>query len=275
MARDPARPPRAAIVQMRASTDKAENLRRILRHVARAAARGASLCAFPEYMMFHTPRSQTARELAGLAEPLDGPFVGAVAAAAREHRIEVVGTIYERSRRRDRAYDTCFVASRSGRVASAYRKVHLYDALGFRESAKLAPGRGMSRPVRTSLGRTGTLICYDLRFPEASRSLASAGSEVIVAPSAWVRGPHKEEHWLTLNRARALENGCYVLAPDQVGNSYCGRSLAVDPFGRVILDMGRREGMALVDVDPGEVRRTRRALPLLASRRPSAYRRPR
>lgn len=263
---------RAAIVQMRASTDKDANLERILSYISNAASGGATLCAFPEFMMFHTSSSQTARELAKTAETMTGPFVRAVAQAAKEHRIEVVGTMYEKSRIRNRAYDTCFVAGSDGTVKSKYRKVHLYDALGFRESKKLAPGSRLSRPVRTSLGRTGLVICYDLRFPEASRALADAGSEVIVAPSAWVNGPHKEEHWSTMNRARALENGCYVLAPDQTGNIYCGRSMAVDPFGRIILDMGRRTGIGFVDMDPGLVKETRRSLPLLKGRRPAAYR---
>ncbi|RNJ76239.1 MAG: carbon-nitrogen hydrolase family protein [Nitrosopumilus sp. H13] len=263
---------KAALVQMQASADKDKNLQRILAHIERAASRGAALCAFPEFMMFYTRSSQTPRELASLAEPVTGGFVSSIAAAAKEHRIEVVGSFYEKSRRKDRVYDTCFVAGRTGRILSKYQKVHLYDALGFRESAKLAAGRRLARPVNTSLGRTGVMICYDLRFPEVSRSLAAAGSEVLVAPSAWVRGPLKEEHWITMNRARAIENGCYVIAPDQVGNIYCGRSLAVDPYGRILLDMKKRRAMGMVEVDPGIVKKTRRALPLLANRRPAAYR---
>ena len=80
------------------------------------------------------------------------------------------------------------------------------------------------------------MICYDLRFPEMSRTLAVAGSEVLVAPSAWVKGKMKEEHWLAINKTRAIENGCFVIAPDQVGNIYCGRSVVVDPFGKILLD---------------------------------------
>ena len=79
------------------------------------------------------------------------------------------------------------------------------------------------------------MICYDLRFPEMARVLASSGSEILVVPSAWVKGTMKEEHWLTINKTRAIENGCYVIAPDQVGNIYCGRSLVVDPFGKILL----------------------------------------
>ena len=262
---------KAAIIQMQASTDKDKNLDRILSYIARAASRGAALCAFPEFMMFYTTSSQTPRQLASLAEPITGDFVNNIAAAAKEHRIEVVGSFYEKSKKKDRVYDTCFIASKTGRILSKYQKIHLYDALGFRESAKLVAGSRLSRPVNTSLGKTGMMICYDLRFPEVSRLLAAAGSGVLVAPSAWVRGPLKEEHWITINRTRAIENGCYVIAPDQVGNIYCGRSLAVDPYGRILVDMKKRRAMSFVEVDPGIIKKTRRALPLLANRRPAAY----
>jgi predicted amidohydrolase len=115
------------------------------------------------------------------------------------------------------------------------------------------------------------LICYDLRFPEVSRSLASSGSEVLIVPSAWVRGERKEEHWITINKTRAIENGCYVVAPDQVGNIYCGRSLVVDPYGKILLDMKKRQGIGVVDIKMDKVKQTRKALPLLQNRRTDIY----
>lgn len=262
---------KAAVVQLRASTNKETNLKKILGYISRASEKKAGLVAFPEFMMFYTSSSQTPKQLAGLAETADGNFVSAIAESARQNRIQVVGSFYEKSEKKDRVYDTSFVADKSGRVISTYRKIHLYDALGFRESDKMAPGSRIARPVRTSVGRTGMMICYDLRFPEMSRSLAAAGSEVLVAPSAWVRGDLKEEHWLAINKTRAIENGCYVVAPDQVGNIYCGRSLVVDPFGRILLDMKKRQGIGYADIDPDRVRQVRRLLPLLKSRRPDAY----
>lgn len=263
--------PRMAIVQMSASTEKGDNLARILSYVSEAAGGGADMVAFPEYMMFYTPASQTPSQLAELAEERDGPFVSAVAAAAAEHGIGVVGTFYEKSRRADRVYDSSFHVDGEGRVASLYRKVHLYDALGFRESDKMAPGDAIAAPSGSPAGLLGMVVCYDLRFPEMPRALASAGAQVIVAPSAWVRGPSKEDHWITLNRARAIENGCYMVSPDQVGNIYCGRSVVVDPFGTVLLDMGQRRGIGYAEIDPAAVERTRRDLPLLRSRRTDLY----
>lgn len=269
---------RIAVVQMMASTEKEANLQHVLSCISKAARDGAALVAFPEYMMFYTPSSQTPDQLAALSEEPAGPFVSAVASAAGRHGIEVVGTFYERRRGRGRGrgrgkvYDTSFHIDAGGRLASLYRKIHLYDALGFRESDKMAPGRSIAAPARSpAVGSLGMMVCYDLRFPEMSRTLAQAGSDVIVAPSAWVKGRLKEDHWITINRARAIENGCYMVSPDQVGNIYCGRSIVVDPFGEVLLDMGRRRGIGYAEVDPKMVAKTRRDLPLLQNRRTDIY----
>ena len=259
---------RVSVVQMRASADKERNLRHILRCVGSAARRGSSLCAFPEFMMAAFPGTKP--ELAGLAEPLRGPFVSEISRAAREHRIEVVGTLYESAR--SGVYDTSFLVSASGRLASWYRKTHLYDALGSRESSRLSAGARLPRPAPSSLGKLGMLVCYDLRFPEVSRSLASSGARVLVAPSAWASGPMKKEHWRVMNRARALENGCYVVSPNQTGPGYCGLSCVVDPFGRTVLEMGSRPGARTAEVSMESVRRVRRSLPLLRGRRTDLYR---
>ncbi len=260
-----------AVVQLRASNDKAENLERILDFIRHAANKGAQLCAFPEFMMFYTTSKQSSRELASLAETINGNFVKKITGAARQNKIQVVGTLYEKSKRKDRVFDTSFFITKSGKLASIYRKIHLYDALGFKESKKLAPGSKIAPPFRSSIGKIGMLICYDLRFPEMSRTLASSGSEILVVPSAWVKGQGKEEHWITINKTRAIENGCYVIAPDQVGNIYCGRSLVVDPYGKILLDMKKKEGIGFADIENDKVEQTRRLLPLLQNRRTDVY----
>jgi len=177
----------------------------------------------------------------------------------------------KRVEKKNRVYDSSFVIDKSSKVISTYRKIHLYDALGFRESDKMASGSKIAKPVKTSLGKIGMMICYDLRFPEMSRSLAAAGAEVLVAPSAWVKGNMKEEHWFTINKTRAIENGCYVIAPDQVGNIYCGRSLVVDPYGKILLDMKKKQGIGFVNIDLNKVKQTRKVLPLLKNRRTDVY----
>jgi predicted amidohydrolase len=222
-------------------------------------------------MMFYTNSSQTSNQLANLAETINGNFVNTIANAAKEHQIQVVGSFYEKSRKKNRVYDTSFVINKSGKVISTYRKIHLYDALGFRESDKMISGSKITKPIQTSIGKIGMMICYDLRFPEMSRSLAVAGSEILIAPSAWVKGYMKEEHWITINKTRAIENGCYVIAPDQVGNIYCGRSVVVDPYGKILLDMKKKQGIRYVNIELKKIKQIRRILPLLKNRRSNVY----
>jgi predicted amidohydrolase len=262
---------KVAVIQFKASTNKEVNLKKIVAYISKASSKNAILCAFPEFMMFYTNSFQTPKQLASLAETINGNFINTIATAAKKNKIQVIGSFYEKSEKKDRVYDTAFVIDKLGKVISTYRKIHLYDALGFRESNKMVSGNKISKPVKTSIGKIGMMICYDLRFPEISRSLAVAGSEVLVAPSAWVKGNMKEEHWITINSTRAIENGCYVIAPDQVGNIYCGRSLVVDPYGKILLDMKKKQGIGFVNIDLNKVKQTRKILPLLKNRRTDVY----
>lgn len=260
-----------AVVQFKASTEKNKNLDKILDYIKDSSKKKAKLCAFPEFMMFYTTSSQSPPELSKLAERIDGNFVSSIAECAKQNNIQVVGTFYEKSKKRNRVYDTAFFVNKSGIIESIYRKIHLYDALGFRESDKMTSGSKIAKPTKSSIGNIGMLICYDLRFPEMSRTLTASGSEILIAPSAWVKGKMKEEHWLTINKTRAIENGCYVVAPDQVGNIYCGRSIVVDPFGKILLDMKKRQGIGFVDIDLDKVKEIRKSMPLLKNRRLDIY----
>lgn len=262
---------KVAIVQFKASTDKEINLKKIIDYIEKAAEKKATLVAFPEFMMFYTNSLQTPKQLANLAETITGNFITTIKKSAKENHIDVVGSFYEKSTKQDRVYDTSFVINKTGKVISTYRKIHLYDALGFRESDKMVKGSKIVKPVSTSIGKIGMMICYDLRFPEMSRSLAVAGSEILVAPSAWVQGNMKEEHWITINKTRAIENGCYVIAPDQVGNIYCGRSLVIDPYGKILLDMKKKQGIGYVNIELKNVTQIRKILPLLKNRRTDIY----
>ena len=262
---------KAAVIQFKASTDKEDNLKKIISYISKAKSKNASLCAFPEFMMFYSNSSQTPKQLANLSETINGNFVSTITKSAQQNNIQIVGSFYEKSAKKNRVYDTSFVIDKAGKVISTYRKIHLYDALGFRESNKMTPGSKIALPVKTSIGKIGMMICYDLRFPEMSRCLTLAGSQILIAPSAWVKGNMKEEHWIAINKTRAIENGCYVIAPDQVGNIYCGRSIVVDPFGKILLDMKKKQGIGIVDIDLNKVAQTRKVLPLLKNRRADVY----
>ena len=261
---------RVAIAQISSSVHKRVNLDRALDLIGNASAEGAAIVAFPEFLMAYSPSTQSAAELAQSAEPLDGPFIAALRDASRRHAIAVLATIYESSGIPDRVYDTALWLS-AGAIGAVYRKLHLYDAFGFRESDKFVPGTELTPPVQTDFGRAGMMICYDLRFPELSRLLTLMGSEALFAPSGWVAGDLKVEHWQTMIRARALENGCFVIAPNQVGNIYTGHSMAVDPLGRTILDLEEKEGVGIVELDSRLVREARDKLPLLENRRADVY----
>ena len=132
-------------------------------------------------------------------------------------------------------------------------------------------GNKLFTPVDSPLGKLGVLVCYDLRFPELSRLMAIEGSNALMAPSGWVQGTMKEDHWLTMCKARSIENGVYLIAPNQVGNIFCGRSLIIDPFGIVIFDMGNKEGMEIIDLDIERINLVRNDLPLLKNRRTDLY----
>jgi predicted amidohydrolase len=266
--------PLISIVQMRSSEDKMENLELSVDFIREAAKKKSNLICFPEFQMAYSPESQSANQLSEIAESVnDGNFITTLRKAAKVNKISIISTIYEKSNNGsdNRVYDTVVLIDSKGEISSVYRKLHLYDALGFKESDKMIAGNMIEKPVKTSVGNIGLMICYDIRFPEMSRILTVKGANVLVSPSAWVHGVMKEEHWQTLLKARAIENGLYIIAPDQVGNIFSGRSMAVDPFGVVLLDMGNREGMEVVELDKSRVQKVRELLPLLKNRRTDVY----
>jgi predicted amidohydrolase len=260
-----------AIAQLKSSTDKNANLETALALIAQAKNQGAESIAFPEFLMAFSPASQTAAELTEIAESTAGPFIRSLCAAAKAAGIAVVATIYETAPVANRVYDSAVWIDAAGNIASVYRKLHLYDAFGFKESDKFLPGDDIAPLMRLGESRFGMMICYDLRFPEMARMLTLRGANVLVAPAGWVQGDLKAEHWQTMIKARALENGCYVIAPAQVGNIYVGHSMAVDPLGRILVDLGDNEDLAIVEIDLNLVHDTREKLPLLQNRRTEVY----
>ncbi|HEX7274371.1 MAG TPA: carbon-nitrogen hydrolase family protein [Nitrososphaeraceae archaeon] len=266
---------KAAIVQMKSSVDKEQNLNYSVKLINEAANKNARIICFPEFQMAYSPSEQKLESLHKIAEKITGKFVSTLSDSAKQNKINVIATIYEITNTNDKnhkVFDTGVIINELGKIQSIYRKVHLYDALGFKESKKLLAGSTIEKPTKTSIGNLGLLICYDMRFPEISRILTVNGANVLVSPSAWVAGFMKKEHWEIMVRARAIENGVYVLAPNQVGNIYCGHSMVVDPFGATMVDMENREGIEIVDIDSSKIDTTRRTLPLLLNRRTDVYR---
>jgi len=195
---------------------------------------GTDLVVFPEVFArdFGTPGA----DVAPYAEELDGPFVTRLHELAREADLTVVAGMFERSEDPQRPYNTLVAVGPSGLVAS-YRKIHLYDSFGHRESDRLLAGT--VEPVVVEVGgfKVGLMTCYDLRFPELARALVDRGAEILVVPAAWVAGDRKVEHWRTLVIARAIENTVYVAAAGQPGPRYTGHSMIVAPHGDVLVEL--------------------------------------
>ena len=262
----------AAAVQMASGADREANLTRASALVREAAARGAQLVVLPEVFAWRGPRTAEPAH----AEPVPGPTSEAMAAAARESRVYLcAGSFLEAVPDERRAYNTSCLFDPAGRLLARYRKLHLFDVdlpgrVSVRESETRVPGSDLVT-VATTLGTLGLSICYDLRFPELYRGLAARGAEILLVPSAFTF-PTGAAHWEVLCRARAIENQCYVIAPDQAGASPhgfadYGDSLIVDPWGRVLARAGEGEAVVTAEVDRAYLARVRRELPSLAHRR--------
>jgi predicted amidohydrolase len=260
-----------AIAQISSSTEKKQNLTTAVSLVKEAKSKSAELITFPEFLMAFSPANQSAAELTQVAESVDGVFITALCDAAKANGIAIIAPIYETSPVTHRVFDSAVWIDAKGDVASVYRKLHLYDAFGFKESDKFHPGDDVAPLVGSGDACFGMMICYDLRFPEMARMLTLAGANVLVAPSGWVQGDLKVEHWQTMIKARALENGCFVIAPNQIGNIYSGHSMAVDPLGRTLVDLGEKESFEVVDLDMKLVTEVREKLPLIKNRRTEVY----
>ena len=260
---------RVALGQLPISSDPQVNLGRIAAAAVAAAAGGAQLAVFPE-----GTQARFSVDLRSVAEPLDGAFCRGLAAAARTAHIAIVAGIFEPAPD-GRVFNTTVGYDGDGRLAAVYRKIHLFDALGHRESDAVAPGDDVC--IATLAGvQVGFMTCYDVRFPELARALAVGGAQLIVLPAAWAAGTFKEEHWVTLVRARAIENTVWVAAAGQVPDpaeaptrapTGIGRSLLVDPMGAVRIDLGPAEEIGIGDVDSAYTERVRATLPSLANRR--------
>jgi predicted amidohydrolase len=170
-----------------------------------------------------------------------------------------------------RVYNTVVAVGADGSLLGSYRKIHLYDAFGDRESARIQPGDGRTMVFPLAGFKVGVMTCYELRFPEIARHLAERGAEVLLLPAAWVRGPAKELHWETLARARAIENTAYVAACGQVSDRYCGLSAIYDPMGIAVVSGGETEELVVGDVSRERLETVRAKNPSLAMRRPDVY----
>ncbi|GAA4767104.1 carbon-nitrogen hydrolase family protein [Microbacterium gilvum] len=253
-----------AVAQFSPGADARANREAVADLVRTAAERRAGVVVLPEYSSYFVdPFDAT---LAAHAEDLDGPFSSHLRALAEETGTVVVAGLLERADGR-RVRNAVIAVDASG-VRAVYRKAHLYDAFGQRESDWVEAG-DLSAPETFDVEglRFGLMTCYDLRFPESARVLADAGVHVALVPAQWVRGSLKEHHWRTLATARAIENTMYVAAADHTPPLAVGNSLVVDPQGTAIASVGTATDVAVAFVDAAVVENVRRVNPALALRR--------
>jgi deaminated glutathione amidase len=267
----------AACVQLTSRSDVARNLETCARGVADAAARGARLVLLPENFAFVGLDEKDKMPVAETLDPArPGPILASLVESATRHGVWVIGGgMPERSPDTGKVWNTCVAVAPDGRLAAAYRKVHLFDVqipggAEFCESRTVEPGRDVVL-LETPLAPVGLSICYDVRFPELYRALVGRGARVVVVPAAFTMHTGKD-HWHALLRARAIENQVYVLAAAQFGRAnekrVCyGHSLVVDPWGTVVAEAGDRETVIVAEIDLDFQDKVRRELPCLGHRR--------
>jgi len=270
---------RAGAVQMNASDDFARNLEVADRLVREAASLGAELIVLPEVWSVIGPREL----LRAGAQTLEGEAIAWARATAAELGVDLVaGSIVERTAPdSERFANTSVHVGRDGQLRAVYRKIHLFDVeIDGNLHAESATFSSGSEIVTTELGdesstALGLTICFDLRFPELYRILALRGAEIMTVPAAFTL-PTTRDHWEPLLRARAIENQCFVVAPNQIGehpggNRSGGRSLIVDPWGTVLACAPDREAAIVAELDLAGADAIRARLPTLARRRPESY----
>lgn len=259
---------RVALIQLASTVDSAANRELVAARLEALETGAHDLVVLPEATMhdFGSPD----HDLAAHAEPLDGPFVRLLSAQARRLRATIVAGMFETSD--DLPFNTLVVLGSDGDLLATYRKIHLYDSFGYRESDRLTPGAvepvTVDVPHDDATTTVGLMTCYDLRFPELARALVDRGAELLLVPAAWVAGDGKLHHWRTLLTARAVENVVPVAAAAQGGDRYTGHSLVVEALGSIVAEGGAgEEDLVTTPLDADALSRARDLNPSLSNRR--------
>ncbi len=262
---------RIAVAQITSGADKAENLQLVADYARRAAEQKAQLVVFPEATMqgFGTGRLDTQ------AEPAHGPFAKEVEALAQELGITIVLGMFSPADQVEREDKTIHridnLAIVRGEATAEYRKIHTYDAFGYRESDTVRPGEQLCTFELFDV-TFGIAVCFDIRYPEQFRQLARDGAEVILVPASWNDGEDKLRQWRLLSSARALDSTAFVVACGQAkpqddrpedAPTGIGYSRVLDPTGAVLAEAGADPELLVVDIDPEQVAKVRKTLPVL------------
>lgn len=265
----------AALIQTTSGDDIAENIAAIETMLREAVQAGATLVCLPENAFYMRREGQMAGQLYAM---VDHPGVQFCQRFAKEHRCHIIiGSIRAAAEDSEKAYNRQVVIDKTGAIIAHYDKIHLFDVTlpngqEYRESSQFMAGERAVTVALDGCGTQGLSICYDLRFAHLYRHVSALGAEVLHVPAAFTR-PTGEAHWHVLLRARAIENGAYVLAAAQCGEHPGGRttyghSVAIDPWGEIIAEGGETPQVVLAKIDLGKVKTVRAQLPVLQHYRP-------
>ncbi|MDR3270044.1 MAG: carbon-nitrogen hydrolase family protein [Peptococcaceae bacterium] len=265
-----------ALCQMMVKTSKTENQAKALEMIAKAKQKAAQIVVLPEMFncpLVHKYYKEFAEEIPG------GETVRLLAEAARREKVFLVGGSIPERGEEDKIYNTALIINDRGELVAKYRKLHLFDVrlkngFQYHESATMSAGDQIM-VVDSPWGKIGVLVCYDLRFPELTRLMAMAGAKMIIAPAAFTKNTGVS-HWEVLFRGRAVDNLLFVLgcSPARDPNApyvVYGHSIAVNPWGQVIGELGEEEGLLIVDAELDEIKVARQSLPVWEHRREDVY----
>lgn len=266
---------KTALIQLNSSDDPVSNLGQILGFLSEAVAGGAGFCLTPE--VSNCVSTSRTHQQSVLKRQEDDSSLRAIRTFAADNSVWIlIGSLALKTNdAQGRFANRSFLIGPNGEIAASYDKIHMFDVQvsaeeTYRESAGYRPGTE-SILAQTPFAAIGMTVCYDVRFPHLYRELAQSGAEVLTIPSAFSPATGKD-HWEALLRARAIETGCYVLAPAQTGRhqasvgkerSTYGHSMAIDPWGKVLLDAGTAPGVHFVDLDLQTVAQARKKVPSL------------
>jgi len=250
---------RLCALQVETSRDPKTNLDRVFTLCEEASRTKPDFIVFPEMFEIVVPPQEASR----YAHSVPSPLTDEVGRLAGRLGVNIIGgTIFEQAK--GKIYNSAVVYDRKGEIRGTYRKMHLFDAFHYGESEGITSG---DSPLVLELdGLTfGVAVCYDVRFPEPFRHYALRGAETVFLPSAFFQPNH--DHWQLNIRARALDNGIFVMGCNQTGERFVGRSMVADPWGIAIGSLGVEEGFLIVDIETGLIEQVREKLPFLKNRR--------
>jgi N-carbamoylputrescine amidase len=277
------------LVQMSMTADPQANLDKAIARVREAAARGATLICLPELFRTLYIGQREDHDLFNLAEAVPGPSTEVLGKLARELRVVIIASLFER-RAPGLYHNTAAILDADGTVAGIYRKMHIPDDPSYYEKFYFTPGDLGFKAFDTAAGRIGTLVCWDQWYPEGARLTALQGAAILFYPTAigWhpaekaQYGPQQLDAWRTIQRSHAIANGCYVAAVNRVGFEqldgqgagleFWGQSFLADPFGVVLAEApADREAILIAPLDWKRLEDVRRNWPFLRDRRVDAY----